>query len=48
MKFIISRAGDQNRKEQNRGDQDKIYLSLEKEKKKVEEMKDDGKEKIKV
>ena len=37
MKFIISRAGDQNRKDQNRaeqkrGDQDKIYLSFEKEK----------------
>ena len=48
MKFIISRAGDQNRKDQNRGDQDKIHLSLEKEKEKVEGVKDDEKEKKKV
>ena len=37
MKSIISRVGEQNRKdqkrsEQNRGDQDKIHLSFEKEK----------------
>ena len=39
---------EQNRTEEKRGDQDKIYLSLEKEKEKVEDVKDDEKEKKKV
>ena len=48
MKSIISRAGDQNRTEQNRGDQDKIHLSQDKKKEKEEELKDDEKGKKKV
>ena len=39
---------EQNRIEKNRGDQDKIYLSLDKEKEKVEDVKDDEKEMKKV